>query len=443
MPHFELIQTAYRIFRPALTSNSSFNPGPKPPQQTKTKPKAPVDTKIALEFYTKALFGVALRLHMTILRAMYSLNRYIISQLIGPGLLITFTLTGIVWLTQSLQFVEKLINGLPVSTFLLFTVLILPGILKYTLLLGFFFAAIFTANKLYSESEIVVMWSAGLSKMALTKPFLYVSITICILLYAISMYLSPYGLRKVFELRVEWRDSLAAVVLREGVFNSLSRGVTVYIREKLSTGELLGILVHDERNPAQPVTYMAERGAFVKTDSGPRFVMRNGNLQEVKKGEARLSLLYFEQYTLDVSQFEKKSRSRWLEPKYRYPHELLFPEQSKQSIRNADRLKIEMHERLVMPLYAITLSLIAIAGVFYGDFSRRGKAKVLAATSVAGVVLVATSISLFKTLQDVNWIIPILYILPLLAGAAAINILSGNRLLSRQEPKLQQEGPSS
>lgn len=365
------------------------------------------------------------------------------SQLIGPGLVITFTLTGIVWLTQSLQFVEKLINGLPVSTFLLFTILILPGILKYTLLLGFFFAAIFAANRLYSDSEIVVMWSAGLSKMAIAKPFLYVSVAICILLYAISMYISPYGLRKVFELRVEWQNSLAAVVLREGVFNSLSKGVTVYIRDKLHTGELLGILVHDERNPAQPVTYMAERGAFVKTDKGPRFVMRNGNLQEVKKGEARLSLLYFEQYILDVSQFEKKSRNRWLEPKYRYPHELLYPEQSKQSIRNAHRLEVEIHERLVMPLYAITLSLIAIAGVFYGDFSRRGKARVLAATSIAGVMLVVTAIALFKTLQEVNWIIPLLYILPLASGAVAVNLLSGKPFFARKQSKLQQEGSGS
>ncbi len=39
------------------------------------------------------------------------------------------------------------------------------------------------------------------------------------------------------------------MVLREGTFQELGKGFTVYIRERTSSGDLVGILVHDNRDP--------------------------------------------------------------------------------------------------------------------------------------------------------------------------------------------------
>src|SRR3546814_3488001 len=50
---------------------------------------------------------------------------------------------------------------------------------------------------------------------------------------------------------------------------------------------LRGILVHDTRDPANPVTMMAERGVVVPSETGPRVVMENGNRQEVERGTGR------------------------------------------------------------------------------------------------------------------------------------------------------------
>jgi len=35
---------------------------------------------------------------------------YIFRQLIGPMLVVTFSLTGVIWLTQSLRFIDLIIN---------------------------------------------------------------------------------------------------------------------------------------------------------------------------------------------------------------------------------------------------------------------------------------------------------------------------------------------
>lgn len=374
---------------------------------------------------------------------MKNINRYIMKQLAVPMLFITFSLTGVIWLSQSLKFVEKLINGLPVSTFLYLSLLLLPDILRYTLLLGLFFGTLFAFNKLYSDSELIVMWAAGLSKSALVKPVIYFALIISLVMYFLGFILVPYGNRTVTELRVAWQDSLAAVVLREGVFNALTDGVTVYIREKNKSGEMLGILVHDERVPEKPVTYMAERGAFVKTAEGPRFIMNAGNLQEVSLDDAKLSLLYFDQYTLDISQFEKQSGARWLSPENRYLWELINPEESERTQRELHKLKAELHQRLVLPLYAVALALIALAGVMGGEFTRRGRAKRMTVAAAAGVLTLIAAMALFQAAEKSALLIPVLYLLPVVAGALGGYIASGGRfrfLESRMAPGAAGEG---
>ncbi|WP_281351272.1 LPS export ABC transporter permease LptF [Sneathiella litorea] len=359
---------------------------------------------------------------------MKNINRYIMRQLAVPMLFITFSLTGVIWLSQSLKFVEKLINGLPVSTFLYLSLLLLPEILRYTLLLGLFFGTLFAFNKLYSDSELIVMWAAGLSKSALAKPAIYLALIIALIMYFLGFLLVPYGNRTVTELRVAWQDSLAAVVLREGVFNSLAAGVTVYVREKTSTGEMLGILVHDERVPEKPVTYMAERGAFVKTEEGPRFVMHVGNLQEVSKDDAKLSLLYFDQYTLDISQFEKKSGARWLSPEHRYIWELINPEDSERVQQEARKLNAELHQRIVLPFYAVALVFIALAGVMGGEFSRRGRSRRMTVAAAAGVLLLISAMALFRATAQPALVTTALYLLPVLISFAAAYLASGRQL---------------
>lgn len=364
---------------------------------------------------------------------MKNINRYIMKQLAVPMLFITFSLTGVIWLSQSLKFVEKLINGLPVSTFLYLSVLLLPDILKYTLLLGIFFGTLFAFNKLYSDSELIVMWAAGLSKAALARPAIYLALIVTLILYVLGFVLVPYGIRTVTELRVAWQDSLAAVVLREGVFNSLANSVTVYIREKSPSGEMLGILVHDERVPEKPVTYMAERGAFVKTDEGPRFVMNNGNLQEVSKDDAKLSLLYFDQYTLDIGQFEKKSDARWLSPDQRYLSELLYPENTERIQRDRWKLNAELHQRLVLPLYALALVFIALAGVMAGEFTRRGRTKRMTLAAGSGIALLIAAMALFRVSDNSTLITPTLYLMPVFSIVFAAYLAAGGRIGSRSK----------
>ena len=235
------------------------------------------------------------------------LNRYIFKQLLWWTLVIAISLTCIVWLTQSLRFVDMIVNrGLSATNFLTFTMLLLPTFLSLIGPIALFAAAIFTYNRMVNDSEVVVMRASGMAPIRIGRPALALAFLIMILGYFNSLYLLPTTYREFKDMQREFRSEFSTLLLQEGIFNPVAAGITVFVRERSKRGELYGIIIHDERETDTPVTMMAERGAIVSSDKGPRVLMVNGNRQEVQSDDGRLSLLYFDRYTFDLQNIEEE-----------------------------------------------------------------------------------------------------------------------------------------
>ena len=79
--------------------------------------------------------------------------RYIFAQLSLAGIVVVITITCAVWLTQSLRFIELIVNrGLTVGAYLYLTLLLVPALLATLVPLGLFAAVLFTYNRLNTES---------------------------------------------------------------------------------------------------------------------------------------------------------------------------------------------------------------------------------------------------------------------------------------------------
>ena len=104
---------------------------------------------------------------------MRSLFFYVLRQIVGPFLLFTLLLTLVVWMTQALRLLDLVINrGQSAGIFAYLTVLMLPSLLVVILPIAFFGAALYALNRLNSDSELVVMWSAGISRLQIALPVL-------------------------------------------------------------------------------------------------------------------------------------------------------------------------------------------------------------------------------------------------------------------------------
>lgn len=355
---------------------------------------------------------------------MQRLQRYILRQLAGPFVFFLLALTGIIWLSQSLRFVDLIVNrGLSAGYFLHLTLLVLPGVLTIILPIALFGAILYTYQRLNAESEVVVMRSAGLSDLAIARPAIVLAIFVTTLSFGLTLGLMPAGQRAFSDMKTTLRTDLSYVLLQEGRFNILGDTLTVYIRARTSNGELRGILVHDSRDEKHPVTMMAESGAFVQSTAGPRFVLLNGNRQQVDREDGSLSLLQFDSYTLDLGQFVKPEAGRWLKPGERYLHELLNPDGTPDDIANANALWAEAHDRLTSPFYALAFTLIALAFMLSGQINRRRRSSRIIGAVVAIILVRAIGLGLVTATAKLPMVTPLIYLNIIAVSALAIYVL--------------------
>src|SRR5438105_8113200 len=257
---------------------------------------------------------------------MNSLNRYIFWQCLSMMVFVTAALSAAVWLAQSLRLIDLIVNrGLSIELFLYLALLILPRFLDIVLPIGAFIAVLFVFNRLTSESELVVMRAAGVGPLALAKPVFALAAIAAAVLLSMSAYFLPASNREFKDLQFEIRNRFVASLLQEGTFTTISDKLTIYIGSRNERGEISGVLINDERDPQQPVTIFAERGAFADTTEGSRIILVNGNRQRYERASGKLSVLTFERYTLDLAMLRDAPVVRFREAQERFLGELFFP----------------------------------------------------------------------------------------------------------------------
>lgn len=316
------------------------------------------------------------------------LDKYVIGQILGPFGLFALIFTGIVWLTQSLRVIDTVVNnGQSALVFFEFTALLLPTVLSMVFPVAAFAATIFAVNRLFMESEIVVMMAAGKSRLSLARPIALFGLMVMAAMLVITLYLMPTASREMKERLSALQSDIANALIREGQFIHPADGVTVYVRETGRDGQMLGLFVQDDRDAEARVTYTAHRAALVRTDAGPRIVMFDGAAQRVTPGEKNLSVLTFDKLVYDLDALIEKGSERRRKPSEHFFYDLLDPTESVLEGREPGKFVAEGHEQISAPLYAVALPLIAIAALLGPGFRRRGYlSRIVAAVAAAAVV---------------------------------------------------------
>ncbi len=342
---------------------------------------------------------------------MDSFSRYVFRQLFVGLMLVAAGLTCIIWLSQSLRFVEMIVNrGLTAGTFVYMTMLLLPNFLTVILPIALFTVIVFTYSKMITDRELVVMRAAGVSQVGLSRPALILAGAALLFAYLLNLYLLPESYRSFRELQWEIRNTYSHVLLKEGAFNSVSKEITVYIRERSKDGQLIGILVHDERNRVEPVTLMAERGALVDSEAGARVVMYNGNRQTVA-GNGKLSILYFDRYVFEVPSGQASIDDRFREPRERATVELISLKPTDVAVGDYGKYKVELHKRFVTPILGLAFSLVSLACLLYGPITRRSQTKRIVSAVLVMVTLQGLTLGLENVVAKNLAMAPFMYLL--------------------------------
>jgi lipopolysaccharide export system permease protein len=368
---------------------------------------------------------------------MASLERYILRQCFGVMIFVTAALSAAIWLAQSLRLIDLIVNrGLSIEVFLYLALLILPRFLDIVLPIGVFIAVLFTFNRLTAESELVVMRSAGFSHLALAKPVLILAGIAFLILMSLSAYFLPASNRAFKDMQFEIRNRFVSSLIQEGTFTTISDKLTIYIRSRDERGEVVGLLINDNREPHRPVTILAERGLFADTPAGSRIVMVNGNRQQFDPETGKLSLLIFDRYTLDLDSLHDAPIVRFREAQERFLDELFFPAADADPVLRLSFI-IEAHQRILIPLSALSFSVIPLACLLPGEFNRRGQLKRALLAIVLAFLFELLGIGVNDLASRAAAAIPLMYATGLLPFVLGLGVLTrGNVRLGFRRPRM-------
>ena len=359
------------------------------------------------------------------------IDRYVLRQLAIALVAVTGGLVALIWLTQSLRFVELVVNrGLSLGVFLNLTGLLIPNFVAIILPITTFVVVQFVYQRLAGDRELTVMRAAGLSPFALSRPALVLTTMVVVCCYVLNVWIVPVSYTAFREFQFEIRNRMAAFLLQEGVFTPVSDDLTVYIRSRDSDGTLHGILVEDARQKNSRATILAETGHLVGVGGDPRVLLQNGSREEIDRTSGRLNVLTFAENSIDLASGNKNGEIRYRDSAEMSLAELTNPD-SALNARDVGKLLVEAQRRLTSPLTAASFAMVALLSVLTGTFRRNANVlrPLLAVLSI--VALLAVGLAVQNLAARAPALIPLIWVHAMLPGLVSAWFLFAQQPLPR------------
>jgi len=316
-------------------------------------------------------------------------SRYVFRQVANEFVIILVTLTTIVWLATALKQLDLLVSqGQGFTLFLKMTFLSLPSLMALIAPNAMLMASLYTLDRLNGDSELIVMTAAGAPIWRIGAPFVLLAAMVCVVILISNLYVMPASMRALRALITQVRTDVISQVLQPGRFSSTEPGLTFHIRDRSPTGDLLGLLVHDERDDQQVNSYLATRGRIISNDDGAFLVMFDGHVHryEPKTPDKGVQIVHFDQYVLNISDLSpQEDTSKEPRPRERYLSELLNPDPGLLKQKGAaGQLRTELHDRFATPFYPMLFAFLAIAILGHARTTRESRwAQILMAAGIA------------------------------------------------------------
>ena len=239
-------------------------------------------------------------------------GRYMFRQVTNAFLVILLTLTLVVWLATALKELNLITSqGQGIVLFLQMTLLSLPSLMALIAPNAMLMAALYTLDRMNGDSELIVMTASGAPVWRIGAPFLALASLVSIAILIANLFVTPASMRALRSFVTQVRADLISQVLQPGRFSSPETGLTFHIRDRSLNGDLLGLLVHDERDDKQVMSYLAERGRIITNDEGSYLVMFDGYVHRynAEDTDKDVQIVAFDQNMLDISEFSPKDNS--------------------------------------------------------------------------------------------------------------------------------------
>lgn len=331
---------------------------------------------------------------------MRTLTRYLFVDMLRPTLVTLFVMLAIIWLMQSLRFMDYIINrGLNVADFVMMTVFLVPSLLVQVLPISFFIGCCFAFKRLQEDSELDALFASGRSRVDVAWPSILSALLFVGIGYVNAFWVLPVSQGQFKTLQYDLRNSRSSLLLEEGTFAPMGKHLTVYVQKRDDNGTLHNLLVYDNSKADQPVTWIADSGVLARNpDGSPQLLLDKAARLEVS--DRKLYTLAFDHASIDIMPKAQPTGVRWKKADERTLGELLSATAADVGARNVYMFHAEIMRRLVWPLSPLPLMLIAAVFLIRDKKSRGGSLTRMLSASVVVLVYLAALTACYSLSSD-------------------------------------------
>ncbi|NOQ88192.1 MAG: LPS export ABC transporter permease LptF [Gammaproteobacteria bacterium] len=236
------------------------------------------------------------------------IDKYIAKELLTVCLAVYFVLLIIVLSTEVVHLLKWVSQGvIPLNAFLSylfnslfeFSVILIPLSLLMGILLAF--------GRLYSDSEMAAIMSAGIGPLQWYRPLMLIAIPATLLLLVLLVYGRPAIAYQRALIHAEVRSQSQLDTLLVGQFNRAGKGGGILFLESgfLESGDESGqqisnVFFQQQREQTSHVD-LAENTSSYYDDNGRRYLMMHGGTHYVgNAGDANFKIIKYQDYGVDV-----------------------------------------------------------------------------------------------------------------------------------------------
>jgi len=291
------------------------------------------------------------------------LFRYIFRETAIPFVLGMAVFTFVLLMGRLLKLAEMVFaKGVPFLDVCRLILYMLPSFLVVSIPMAFLLAVLLAFGRLSADSEITAMKAGGIGLGSLLAPVLTFAVVAYCATTFITVYGLPWGNTSFKHFLYEVIETRAATTIKEKVFNDDFPGLVVYVDSyNQDSHEISGILIHDERNPEEPMTIFASSGmiAAAPAENKVRLHLENGSIHR-GIGASGYRLVEFSTYDLHVA-LRQNSKKDQLDEQDLTLRQLMTHRSNRQNSEKFRRdVSIELHKRFALPFACIVFAMIGV-----------------------------------------------------------------------------------
>lgn len=280
------------------------------------------------------------------------IDKYIVKELIAAFMAVIFVLLIIVLSTEVVHLLKWVSQGvIPISAFMAyltnslfeFSVVLIPLSLLMGILLAF--------GRLYHDSEMSAIMSAGIGPMQWYRPLLMVSIPLTLLVFILLMYVKPVITLQRALITAEIKSRAEVDTLSVGQFNRANRGDSVlFIESKDKEDDKINnVFFQHHGTEGSHLDLAASTSHYYDEDGRQYMMMHDGTHYIGEAGQGDFRIIKYKDYGVYI---DRKQAPVHLSEASRSLSELW---------RSDDPVdKAELQWRFTIPLATIIVAIMAL-----------------------------------------------------------------------------------